>query len=481
MAATTPPTRMLAEFYAGLELSHVPAEIRKEALRVLLDTVGCALGGARGPVGKVCQTSARAFGTADAASAVGIREKVPVLAAAYVNARTANAMDFDETYPVGAHFGAAAFAGALAVAERHGADAETFLAGLIAGYELGARVATAIGPMVTQKRPGEFGYPDVWGAGGPVIMAAAGAAARARKLDPETSQQAYGLAASLTPIPTGQRWSSATSLPNCKYVDSGWCTHAGVFAVELASNGGTGYSDLFDDDLGFFAMVGAPQAERGRLLQGLGEHWNLSDVTYKRWPSCRWTHYPLTALARILADRRINPVQVERVEVLTNPLAFSERFCKSAPRDYVERQYSLPHLVSVMLHDVPAEKWLDDDIAAREDVAALRERVTCHLHPRSAQLDRRLESGLLTRIPGGIRLYTGGHEIEAHSDLALGDPWSADTRLDDHSLAEKFRRLAGALDDELAEILMTVAPEPPEPARIGQALRTIAIAEEATR
>lgn len=466
------PGTLLAPFVRSLEFADVPAAVQDEARRAIIDTLACAIAGAKGPLGAVSRRAARVFGGNGGASAAGVATPVTPLAAAYVNARTANAMDFDETFPVGAHFGVGALAAALAVCETEGSSSSEFLSAFVVGYEVGARVATAIGPMLSRSSAGELSYPRVWGAGGPVVMASAAAAVRARRLDAETALQALVLAASMTPIPTGQRWSSAVDLPNCKYVDAGWCAQTGIFAVEQALAGGRGHPDIFDDDLGYFAMLGAPHAVRGTLTNGLGSRWYLPEITYKLWPSCRWTHYPLTALKRLLAEEdTISADSVESIEVLASPLAFSERFTKTAPRDYIERQYSFPHVVAAMLLGYPPARWLDDDTARAPELIALRERVTCALHPRSDTLMDGIEGGLLKRIPGGVRVRARGRVFEAHSDLALGDPWSGDTFASDAMLADKITALAGDRAVALMPALREGRNDALDPPALGRLLR----------
>jgi len=101
-------TGALSDFVSGLRLADVPQGVQAEAKRVLADTFACAVSGTGTEIGPIAQALARCFGTAPQASVAGESAKASVMAALYANGRIANAMDFDETFPVGAHFGVGA-------------------------------------------------------------------------------------------------------------------------------------------------------------------------------------------------------------------------------------------------------------------------------------------------------------------------------------------------------------------------------------
>jgi 2-methylcitrate dehydratase PrpD len=174
-------TRVLSAHVSGLSLEAVPEHVRHEAKRLVLDTLGCLIAGVGCEIGSIASAMAAWFGGQSRATIAGAQARGSVLGAIYANARTANALDFDETFPVGAHFGSAGVVAALALAEELGLSGPEMLLAAIAGYEFAGRVASYIGPVVHIDSGRVVGFPDVWGVAAPVVFAAAAATAKARR------------------------------------------------------------------------------------------------------------------------------------------------------------------------------------------------------------------------------------------------------------------------------------------------------------
>jgi MmgE/PrpD N-terminal domain len=92
-------TGALARFTSGLSLDDVPQPVVRAVKRLLLDHLGCTLGGSRTPL-------ARAAGAATAdggrgATVLGTRQRAAPGPAAFANAMAANALDYDDTAATG--------------------------------------------------------------------------------------------------------------------------------------------------------------------------------------------------------------------------------------------------------------------------------------------------------------------------------------------------------------------------------------------
>ncbi len=61
IAAATDVTRRLARYVVGARLEDVPAAVRKEAARTLLNWVGCAVGGSRHETVEIAISALSAF------------------------------------------------------------------------------------------------------------------------------------------------------------------------------------------------------------------------------------------------------------------------------------------------------------------------------------------------------------------------------------------------------------------------------------
>ncbi|MCK1732321.1 MmgE/PrpD family protein [Bradyrhizobium sp. 142] len=447
---------------SGLSLETIPEQIGHEAKRLILDSLGCLIAGVDCEIGTIARNMAAWFGGHSRATIAGARGRGSVLGAIYANARTANALDFDETFPVGAHFGSAGVVVALALAEELGLSGPQVLLATIAGYEAAGRVASYIGPVVHIDNARVVGFPDVWGVAAPVVIAAAAATAKAHQYEPALFEQAIGLAGSNAPLPVGAQWSSAIDLPNCKYCDAGWCAVTGTVAALSAQEGSRGFTELLDSDRGLARMYGVANADSSLITADLGRRFMLEDITYKPWPSCRFTHYALTALADLMRELRPLAVNsIREVVVETGPLAASARFTNPEPVTFASQQFSYPHMIAMMLLEVPpGPAWFDPKYATDLTVLAIKAKTRIVQHPRGGQFAETFVRNQIRTMPGGITIVTADRIYRAESDYARGDPWSPTYRFGDVDILDKFAALVPGEDGaELAEAIMNLEHE----------------------
>src|SRR4051812_26159534 len=95
-------TQRLAEFSERTELAALPAEVVDEVKRIILDSVGCALAGASEPKGSIGAAIAETLGgSASAATIIGSERRSSLAGAAFANAESIMALDFDAILPPG--------------------------------------------------------------------------------------------------------------------------------------------------------------------------------------------------------------------------------------------------------------------------------------------------------------------------------------------------------------------------------------------
>jgi 2-methylcitrate dehydratase PrpD len=455
-------TALLAEYFSDLELEDAPERVVHEAKRLVLDTIGSLIAACTTEIAPMVRMSARLFGSGDVATICGEQAKAGLLPAIYANARLANALDFDETFPVGAHFGVGVVAAALGFAQAYALSGREFLTSVLAGYEFGGRVASYIGPVLQVRDGRVVGFPEVWGVAAPVVMAATAAAGRARKLSPKRFAEAIGLAGSNAPLPCGSHWSDSVDLPNCKYADAGWCAVAGAFATLSVELGSTGFSAILDGPRGLARMYGVGDANEKWMVDGLGIDWMLDDVTYKPWPTCRFTHYPLTALEYLLQNHAIDVNRIDEIIVETGPLAASGRFTNPNPRTFAAREFSYHHMVAMRLLGIPpGPRWLDAKSVEDPRAEALKAKIQVEAHPRGDSFAETIVRNQIRTMPGGIRIVAAGKSYRAEAEYALGDPWSAATRFNDDDIFSKFRSIVpSGHADRLIDTIMKIEQMP---------------------
>lgn len=361
-------TEAVATWASGLAYSSLPDAVRSRLGDLVLDWLGCALGGASDEVYLTLADVVRRDGlggTADRrATVLGTGETAGPPQAALLNGAAGHVLEFDDIYPVGTfHPATVVVPAALAAAEAAAADGPRFLAGVAAGYEVGDRLAAAAGPD-------HYRYWHTTATVGTV--AAAVAAGRVLGLDPAAMSDALGSAGTMA----AGLWEFNRSGAMSKVLHAGRAASAGVLAAELARAGFTGARTILEGPQGLLtATAGGPAVTRlEELARSLGRHWTIGEIMLKAYPCCGHTH---TAVEAALAARRrmAAGTDIERVTVRTNSVAVATASHRrpTSPR---EARFSLSYCVALAL--VRGRVTLDDfrpENLGDPAVAALEQRV----------------------------------------------------------------------------------------------------------
>lgn len=441
-------TARMANFVRDTRYEDLPPEVVRECKRMLLDSLGCAIGALETESGRIGLQFASMTGGKPSVTLVGSGEKTSVLAAAYANARLGGVLDADDTFPSLGHFGNTTSFTALAMAEHLGRSGRDLLAGIAAGFDLGARVCNAIGLPFKLENGKVAGYGDRGGGSSSIVWAAVGAATSLARLTPQQTAHAFGIAGANTPLPTLTEWAALVDLPMIKVADAGWGAQTGISATLLASLGSTGFSEILDKKVGFWRFFGSDTLDREALLGGLGSEWRILDTTYKPWPSCRWIHYPMTAFANLQREHGLAAEEIERVVVRANPFSLSPRFHVQQPVGMINAEFSYAHSLAMLVHRVPVgPRWYSEENLGSAAVRAFRGKVEVTAEPLAANLADWLQGGQFRRLPAGVDVHARGRVYSATVDNAVGDPWTPQTLMTDEMIREKFIGMVLSGDD----------------------------------
>jgi 2-methylcitrate dehydratase PrpD len=278
------PTAALAGFTASLETAALPAAIRALATQHVLDTVAGMYASADIPEARsVCN----AFAGSDAETA----GKLGMLTHAA------------ESDPI--HAGTTLCAGLIAappalVLAQDGRDA---LAAIVVGYEVVIRIGEALG---SGRLLGMGWWPTaVLGSAGAAVSAA-----RALRLDADTTRNALGLAL----VQSGGLGAGAAEAPESRNLLAANAVRTGVEAALAAQRGLKGPSEPLTGDRSVLdAFGGEPDASR--LLKGLGTDWKIAATSLKRWPCALQAQSALDALQRVVEESGIAPSDIGKIRI----------------------------------------------------------------------------------------------------------------------------------------------------------------------
>jgi 2-methylcitrate dehydratase PrpD len=421
------PTLALSRFALGLSLDEAPAPVVRTVKRLVLDHLGCALGGSRTPLARAAAEVVGAGG-GGAATVVGTRRRAAEGPAAFANAMAANALDYDDTGATG-HPGATVIPAALAVAEADGRSGAELLAAVLAGYEVWTRVAGAVQPSWARRV-------EVYGSGTIQTFGAVAAAGRLLGLPPEAMRSAFGLAGAFAPLPHEAKFGWDEDRLSWVKDNVAWPAEAAVRAARLAARGFRATHTILDGERGLARMIGSDRHDPARMVRGLGTEWETPGLSLKPYPCCRWIHSTLDAVREVIARHGLRPDDVGRVTVRSID-AFPAWFHGRRPPTMVDAQFSVPHAVAMVVLDRPRAEWWQSANRTDPAVLALMDRVALEADPAAQAAWATLRHS--ARIPVTVVVETPAGAIVHARRHARGGP---DEPLADDEAGRKYRELA---------------------------------------
>lgn len=359
----TPVTHELARFALSARWSAFPDPVRAEALRALVNWLGCALGGANTPTVDAAVRGFQALGRTPNATVLGRRERLDFVDAAVVDSISSSAHTFDDTHlKTITHPTGPIACALLALAQRQRVSGEALLTALTIGMEIECRVATAI------AKPGSGCHKGWYMTGLAGGIGAAAASARLMRLDQQQTVWAMSMAAGVAGGTRATHGSMAIA-----YVPAAAARH-GITSAFLA-RAGFDCSDIAIDGRNGLLEVVAPDARGADILAGLGVEFELLNNALKPYPCGIVIHPAIDACLELVSGGALAEDAIERVDLEIHQDAMTLCWRKLPPTP-LEAQVSLFHWVAAAL--LQGAAGIDQgERASVEDarVRALQERI----------------------------------------------------------------------------------------------------------
>lgn len=368
--------------------------------RLILDTVGAAMAGVRADGCREVAALVERWGGAAEARTIGSQRRVPAHNAALVNATLARALEIDDVHERGlVHATASVVPVALAsIDARPGPTGAELVTAVAIGIDLAARV----GISLDVETP--------WGMSGTYQHSLFGAAATGAKL---RGFDAGGIRNTI-----GVAYSQCAGNNQCILegsltvrVQQGLSASNAVVAADLHEVGVTGTLDSFGGRYGYFQAFHRGEAQPSRLTDGLGECWEVEEVSIKPFPCAKFTHTGVAAALDARAGGDFRAEDIDRVVTYVDEWVF-DMTCRPVDpqerrqrledeRGMVHAQFHLPYLTAVALvHGHVRLENLTD--AGRADAQVLRvlDRVEGVVDP---------AAGRERPLPGRVEVHVVGH------------------------------------------------------------------------
>jgi len=398
----------------------VPEQVLLEAKRSFLNWLGVAIGASRHESVNMMLELADELGGHNQASILGRNCKVNLQFAAMINGMASHIFDFDDTLiNTVLHPSAPVWPAILAIAEFKNLSTEEMLFSFVVGCEVEQSIALCLYPSHYDKGWHITGTAGTFGA--------AAAVGKLIGLDESQMNYALGLAASQ---PTGLREMFGTM--NKPY-HPGKAAANGLISALLAQKGFTSSPNSLEAKRGFCQVV-SEQPKWQYLTGPWGEHWAISDNSYKPFACGIVTHPGIEAGTRLKNKHQVLPSQISGITLEVHPLV-RELTGKLEPKDNLEAKFSIYHCTTVgIIFGKAGEDEFTNEIVNDPKVLALRQKINAIVNT-----DLKEDQAILTAY------LIDGTTITEVIEHVVG---SKDRPMTNKELENKFRQVT-------AEILST--------------------------
>jgi 2-methylcitrate dehydratase PrpD len=410
-AAAQGVTRALARYIVNARYEDLPANVRKEGTRTLLNWVGVAVGGSHHDTVDRAVAALNPFSGPRQAALLGRRERFDIMNAAFLNGVSSHIFDFDDTHlKTIIHPAGPVVSAILALSEYHPVSGKDFLNAVVLGVETECRIGNAV-------------YPNHYDVGWHITGTAGvfGAAAAAGKLLGLSEQQM------VASQPVGLRESFGSMN---KSFNPGRAASNGLFAAILASKNYTSSEGMIEAKRGWANTISTKQDFR-EITEGLGQRYEAALNTYKPFACGIVIHPAIDAAIQLRNENKLTADQIARIDLKVHPLVL-ELTGKKTPQIGLEGKFSVYHSVAVaIIEGAAGERQYSDRSVLDPQVIALRDRVTATIDPavKPEQVDMTIT-------------LKDGRTLHKYIEHAIG---SAEVPMTDQQLEAKFTDLANGV------------------------------------
>jgi 2-methylcitrate dehydratase len=381
----------IARWVVAMRYEELPPEVIARTKRVVLDTVGCALGAIGAEPVQAAQRVVALQGGNPQATILGLGRKASCDQAAFLNGMAMRYFDYNDYIALGRpNHASINVAAALAVAEMQGMSGKDLLLGLVAGYEVEVRLRDAI---AAQRREG---WDDT-----SIEAQYASAATAGKLLQLDAGKLANALAIAGSNANTLAEVRRGAELTPAKGSAEPMAVRNGVFAALLARAGLSYPLTIFEGENGFAKMVSGPLDET--ILRQRSGDFQILKSCIKLWPCVGTAQAPIAAALDVY-KKQPRADDIAAITVALSDFAYRQQI--AYPEEIRTREHadhSIPYLVSRALLD--GDVRVTDFAEARfKDPRALALKRKLTVRPDPALSNENLGAGVEVTLQNGTVL-----------------------------------------------------------------------------
>ena len=418
-------TQRLAEYVSQRQFETLSPETIAVSKHCLLDFLGVTIAACDEPLVRIVKDQVEEEGGHAHATLVVGGKKVSLAQAALVNGCASHAHDYDDVHPaMSGHPTVPVAPAVLALAEKENASGRDLILSLVTGIDAECIVGRYLGSSHYAR-----GFHATATLGS---LGAAAACAKLLGLGVEQTCNAFGIAAT-----------QAAGLKSmfgsmCKPFHAGKAAANGLLAAQLAARGFDSQTSVLEVEQGF-GLTHADQLSESNLCQALEQDSFVPTTLFKYHAACYLTHSALEAAKALRSELKIEPGDIEAVEITVNKGHFS--VCNiQQPCTGLEAKFSLRGATAMVLSGIDTADihQFNDAVVTQPAMVSLRDKISVVAFPEQGHPES------VVRI-----LLKSGAEHTKEWDVAIP---ASDLDLQLCKLTDKFCSLADpVLGEQRAE------------------------------
>jgi 2-methylcitrate dehydratase PrpD len=298
-------TTTLAEYIAASATRPLPDEVREAALHHIVDTFAAIISGSTLEAREGATAFVRELSGREQATVMGTGLVASVESAALANGMFAHADESDDSHGFSVtHPGCSIIPAAFAVGEANGLGGAAFLRSVVTGYDVGTRVAGALGGGDFMVHYHHVSFGGIFGS----------AAASAAMLGLDAAGAARTLTFAVHLASGSTCWTRDPAHVEKGFVFAGLPAHNGVKAALLGRTGIPTSTEPLEGVPGLFAGYPA-RAQPELALEKLGERFEITRTTIKKWCVGTPSQAALDSIQSMLKEHRFTADDVADILV----------------------------------------------------------------------------------------------------------------------------------------------------------------------
>jgi 2-methylcitrate dehydratase len=336
MAAPT-IAEQLADYAATLRYEDIPADVVHRAKALILDTIGCGIGGRVGEAPHIALELAREITSKTPATILGTSEQTSMEMASFTNDAMIRYLDYNDGYTsLTSGHPSDSLGALLTAAEVAHADGKALITATVLAYEVYCRISDT-------AHLKKFGFDHAIPGG----IASALGAARLLGLTKAQMVEAVNIFVASNNALFQVRIGNVAMWKGCAYANA---DKNAIFAVQLAQRGMTGPSPIFEGKGGYFLGVSRAPFTLPPF-GGRGGSFKIMECLMKRYPLGQYSQTVVDAALQL--NKRIGNIDdVAEVEVHTLETALiimAGDPDKWHPTNRESADHSMPYVTAVAL------------------------------------------------------------------------------------------------------------------------------------